>query len=1144
MEASVRWAREEPFPSPQSSPRTPETIQTPHVEAAQAIQRLIYVRDEVAPAREKLISARRTNEALGEVSRRRPRPTSASEVRQPPNASMGAFAPPYMPNSAEQDGFRPKPIYSSPSSGGRMGRGHMRAMPTLGAKRLAKEPSLNSTNSTRLEPEPKEPEKTQEQRVEFVKALRIRVAQEKLAETQRREEQAQRWRRTQLKVQGPVMGRSNELAQSMWALACSGLFALVVLLVLGPMADPRPEGSCGRLLNQKEAIAVDEELMASPGFSVDQLMEATRLPAACQCASAALSQMRRQGSCGSEDALWTQLRDLEQIRLRVDYAVRTTRVKAASLLCAGSALGLLGFVIAGGMGLGKAFLADKEVNVRGENFASGHNYYPSTVSEMVRDRESPMGKCFYGFTSAGSFAIWMSWYPWHLQNEDSVWCCSVMTLRTLVPPISMLLVSVITVVPFREADSIEAVSTVIHAMAATLAMGGYCVLEWYTLNVAKNVRMTQRERHLRQLINLLLGFCTFGLVVTGVVAQHPEQFGICCGDLYIVPNVTDIVASYNRGAYQQGTRNEFLVQHHKVGLVDTASGAALAFKLGMFWFEVSAGLLMLASHFIIFLYCPERGYLDGQLSQRSEASSDGEEDFDPDDAEVVSNGSAQASRLLSSLRCGSQWRVALVIFGGLPAANIARSPGIYSALMSVLASRHLWQDSLALLRDAELEGSNLEAATPTLLTSFLDAAVYNSAITTCARASRWQWSLWLLAYLRGAADSGRTVRTPAPNAISYNAAIHACERRGLWEQALCLLESLSRDLQVRSSSLNVAMSACEKGQQWQATLLLLSRFSHFGCDRTLVTYGAAVAACAVSQSWETALEVLSEMHLMGVFPSKEMLNSLLDVCKRSWAWQQGLEVFLESRDGLGLGSFRQRKALCQAVETSQALSWAQTLALRPLSLLELRRATLSDQRFVWQSSRPVHVASAEWLDLANIFAADSIRQSLEQRNGFGRLSVACAVAAAFPLEKYPEKPQVLLVCGPGNNGGDGLVAARHLHHFGYSPRVVYPKPNQKEQLFVNLVTQLSQLSVPVDTTLPESLEGYCCVVDAIFGFSFRGAVRAPFDDVLRRLAAPGAPPVLSVDIPSGWDVEKGPPAEGVCLQPSAPFLALQLCLSS
>lgn len=41
------------------------------------------------------------------------------------------------------------------------------------------------------------------------------------------------------------------------------------------------------------------------------------------------------------------------------------------------------------------------------------------------------------------------------------------------------------------------------------------------------------------------------------------------------------------------------------------------------------------------------------------------------------------------------------------------------------------------------------------------------------------------------------------------------------------------------------------------------------------------------------------------------------------------------------------------------------------------------------------------------------------------------------------------------------------------------------------------------------------------GFSFHGSPRPPFDSVLRALKAHDAPPVLSVDIPSGWDVEQG-----------------------
>ncbi|KAI6030342.1 hypothetical protein EDC04DRAFT_2605296 [Pisolithus marmoratus] len=51
------------------------------------------------------------------------------------------------------------------------------------------------------------------------------------------------------------------------------------------------------------------------------------------------------------------------------------------------------------------------------------------------------------------------------------------------------------------------------------------------------------------------------------------------------------------------------------------------------------------------------------------------------------------------------------------------------------------------------------------------------------------------------------------------------------------------------------------------------------------------------------------------------------------------------------------------------------------------------------------------------------------------------------------------------------------------------------------------------------------VLDAIFGFSFQAPVRAPFNTVLNRIQVSGRP-IVSVDIPSRWDVERGPDVDG------------------
>ena len=67
------------------------------------------------------------------------------------------------------------------------------------------------------------------------------------------------------------------------------------------------------------------------------------------------------------------------------------------------------------------------------------------------------------------------------------------------------------------------------------------------------------------------------------------------------------------------------------------------------------------------------------------------------------------------------------------------------------------------------------------------------------------------------------------------------------------------------------------------------------------------------------------------------------------------------------------------------------------------------------------------------------------------------------------------------------------------------------------------------SSLSEALRSSDVILDAIFGFSFKGPVRAPFDEALD-LIARSKLPLVSVDIPSGWDVEQGN-IYGVGLQP-------------
>lgn len=138
------------------------------------------------------------------------------------------------------------------------------------------------------------------------------------------------------------------------------------------------------------------------------------------------------------------------------------------------------------------------------------------------------------------------------------------------------------------------------------------------------------------------------------------------------------------------------------------------------------------------------------------------------------------------------------------------------------------------------------------------------------------------------------------------------------------------------------------------------------------------------------------------------------------------------------------------------------------------------------------------------------------------LSVAQSLYHYNQTEKgESDGKRILTICGPGNNGGDGLVAARHLKLFGHEPVIYYPKRTDKD-IFRELVTQCENMEIKFLEDMPEDLnkDSYDYILDAIFGFSFKGELRSPFDTIVESMEKSGIP-ICSVDVPSGWNVDEG-----------------------
>lgn len=142
--------------------------------------------------------------------------------------------------------------------------------------------------------------------------------------------------------------------------------------------------------------------------------------------------------------------------------------------------------------------------------------------------------------------------------------------------------------------------------------------------------------------------------------------------------------------------------------------------------------------------------------------------------------------------------------------------------------------------------------------------------------------------------------------------------------------------------------------------------------------------------------------------------------------------------------------------------------------------------------------------------------------------------ARFAALEFPDAVSILVLCGKGNNGGDGLVAARMLEamgkrvevillsspdHLEGGPRAAYeklPAPLRRALLVVLSTEDLEAHKVAVRLSQTD------LILDAVFGTGFHPPLRG-IPAALQQMLVAVDTPVLAVDLPSGWDADSREP---------------------
>jgi ADP-dependent NAD(P)H-hydrate dehydratase / NAD(P)H-hydrate epimerase len=152
---------------------------------------------------------------------------------------------------------------------------------------------------------------------------------------------------------------------------------------------------------------------------------------------------------------------------------------------------------------------------------------------------------------------------------------------------------------------------------------------------------------------------------------------------------------------------------------------------------------------------------------------------------------------------------------------------------------------------------------------------------------------------------------------------------------------------------------------------------------------------------------------------------------------------------------------------------------------------------------------------------------------------AGSAVARFVLDDYPQSERVAVVCGKGNNGGDGFVAARKLSEAHKAVRVLLLC--DPEELRGDAAAMFQKLkTVPLivrdekQLNSPDAAEIFASdlILDAILGTGFRPPVSPLYAAAITKING-GAAPIVAVDIPSGADADAMKAGQGTIVRADA-----------